>query len=507
MLIIFFRIDRSLTLDQMAEKRDDQSKIMLRMCDFTSEPKRMLPPIKSYEKEPLVSLEEAVKPLRSLVPDVDEMVWTVKQNCQHPPHHLSSDESASIMLYTLEWMPRESSFYFILNDALRSQNRQELLPWFLYLRLCIFALSKLPATKHRIIYRGIKLDVGDEFPEGKTFIWWAFSSCSASIKVLEQFLGHTGHRTIFNIECDSAKDISQHSFYQSENEVLMYPARQFQVVSSLNTGNQLRIIQVKEIQPPFPLIHIPPTPSGNTDQGGKIEVSLSAMQLSQPSSTKTTYQNKRVEQIIKECKNRSRVTLRKQNLTDDDMGIVVREAVIRNQCREIDLSFNKMTSVGASIIAKALENNATLDELYLGDNRFGDMGVHVIAKALSLNNSKLRLLNIQDVGITDEGTKYIAEMLKVNTTLAYLVISYNEISDSGVQRLANILTHDNTTLLMFRLDENKLISDSSVGALVETIKHNRTLKRLYIDGCNLSEQGKERLRQAAKSKDGFELKV
>ena len=36
------------------------------------------------------------------------------------------------------------------------------------------------------------MDVGDEFPEGKTFIWWAFSSCSSSIKVLEQFLGKSG---------------------------------------------------------------------------------------------------------------------------------------------------------------------------------------------------------------------------------------------------------------------------------------------------------------------------
>jgi hypothetical protein len=256
----------------MAAKTVDESKMMLRMCDFASEPKRMLPPIKGYEKEPLVTLEQAVKPLHTLVPDVEEMVWRVKQNCQHPPDHLSSDESASIMLYTLEWMPRESSFYFILNKVLRSQNRAELLPWFLFLRLFIFALSKLPSAKHRTVYRGVKMDVGDEFPEGKTFIWWAFSSCSSSIKVLEQFLGQTGHRTIFNIECDSAKDISEHSFYQSENEVLMYPARQFQVFSSFNSGNQLRIIQLKEIQPPFPLIHIPSISSGNADRSEEMGI-------------------------------------------------------------------------------------------------------------------------------------------------------------------------------------------------------------------------------------------
>ena len=124
------------------------------------------------------------------------------------------------------------------------------------------------------------MDLGEEFPKGKTFFWWAFSSCSSSIEVLEQFLGQHGHRTIFNIECDSAKDIYAHSFYQSENEVLMYPARQFQVVASFNAGNQLRIIHVKEIQPPFPFIHIPSISSPQVDLIQVIESPLAKMQIS-----------------------------------------------------------------------------------------------------------------------------------------------------------------------------------------------------------------------------------
>jgi hypothetical protein len=268
----------------MAAKFVDESKSMVRMCDLTSEPKRMLPPIKGYEKQPLVSIDQAIKPLIPIVSDVEEMVWTVKQNCQHPQDDLSSDESASIMLYTLEWMPREQSFYFILNQALRSQNRQELLPWFLFLRLFIFALAKLPSTAHRMLYRGIKMDLTEEFPEGKTFVWWAFTSCTFSMKVLEQFLGQSGHRTIFNIECDSAKDICQHSFYQSEKEVLMYPARQFQVMSTFNSGNQLKIIHLKEIHPPFPLIYIPPSIINPIKE---IQPSFSQMQISQTPSTPT----------------------------------------------------------------------------------------------------------------------------------------------------------------------------------------------------------------------------
>jgi Ran GTPase-activating protein (RanGAP) involved in mRNA processing and transport len=411
------------------------------------------------------------------------------------------------MLYTLEWMPREQSFYFILNKTLRSQNRQELLPWFLFLRLFMVALSKLPSTKHRIVYRGIKMDISQEFPEGKTFIWWAFSSCSSSIKVLEQFLGQNGHRTIFNIECDSAKDISQHSFYQSENEMLMYPARQFQVVSSLNTGNQLRIIHLKEIQPPFPLIHIPQTSSSGFGEVKEIEPSLSVMHISQTSSTNTTYQNKQLQQLIEQCKSRSEVNLKEKNLNDEDMKIVVKEAIINKQCKILDLRRNRITSVGASIIAEALNNNTTLERLNLSRNSLCDKGVHSLTKTLSLNNSKIQLLDLQSTGITDEGVGYLAEMLKTNTTLGYLALGWNEISDLGVQRLANVLTHHNTTLKALYINTNKLVSDSSVDALAKMLKQNRTLKCLKIEDCNLSEKGKEKLRQIAQSKKDFKLSV
>jgi hypothetical protein len=54
---------------------------MLRFTDIVAKPKRMLAPISGYEHMPLVSLEEAVKPIVDLVPDVERMVWTVKQQC------------------------------------------------------------------------------------------------------------------------------------------------------------------------------------------------------------------------------------------------------------------------------------------------------------------------------------------------------------------------------------------------------------------------------------------
>ncbi|CAF1018095.1 unnamed protein product [Rotaria magnacalcarata] len=57
-----------------------------------SEPRRMLLPIQGFEKMPLISL----------IPDVEQMVWIAKQNCNQPKDDLTNEESASIMLYTMD---------------------------------------------------------------------------------------------------------------------------------------------------------------------------------------------------------------------------------------------------------------------------------------------------------------------------------------------------------------------------------------------------------------------
>jgi Ran GTPase-activating protein (RanGAP) involved in mRNA processing and transport len=242
------------------------------------------------------------------------------------------------------------------------------------------------------------------------------------------------------------------------------------------------------------------------DQIKETQPSLSVMKISKTSST-NSYQNKRLQQLIEQCKSRSAVNLERQNLTDEDMKIVVQAAIINKQCKVLELSNNKITSVGASIIAGALSNNTTLEELYLMGNRLYDKGVQALTKTLSLNNSIVDYLDVQSTGITDEGAGYIAEMLKINTTLGYLLLSNNEISDRGFQHLANVITHHNTTLRSLFVGRNKLLSDSSVDALVDMLKENPTLNSLHIEKCKLSEKEKERLRQVVRSKKDFNLQV
>ncbi|CAF4210566.1 unnamed protein product, partial [Adineta steineri] len=230
----------------------------------------MLMPIRGYEKMPVVSLEEAVTPLIPILPEIQDYVYVAKQRCESvPPDGLTQDESASIMLYSMEWEPHEKCLYFVLNATLRTEDRRKLQPWFSYLKLILTALEKLPSTRCHV-FRGVTSDLTNLYTEGKSFVWWGFSSCTTSIEVLEneQFLGKTGQRTLFTIECDSGKDISRHSYFRKEREVLLLAARQFIVVGCLQPTPGLHMIQLKETKPPITLlqpvsnqsVQIKPTP-------------------------------------------------------------------------------------------------------------------------------------------------------------------------------------------------------------------------------------------------------
>jgi hypothetical protein len=75
--------------------------------NIADEPKQMLKPIAGYEREPLVSLEEACKPLEDLLDDeLKQNISIAKINSKEPLFGLTSDEFAAIHLYTMEWYER-----------------------------------------------------------------------------------------------------------------------------------------------------------------------------------------------------------------------------------------------------------------------------------------------------------------------------------------------------------------------------------------------------------------
>jgi hypothetical protein len=212
----------------------------------------VLLPIEGHEKMPLVTLEEAILPLVPILPDIRRKAHTAKQNCKNPADGLTSDQSAAIMLYTMEWEPHDQCLYFVLNKHLRTADRNKLKLWSLYLKLILTGLSRLPSIE-RTVYRGVKLDLSSKHKEGDEFFWWGFSSCTTTINALksDQYLGNNGIRTLFHIECTNGKDIRKHSYYQMEDEILLLPATYFKVISCFEMAPGLHTIQLKELKPEF----------------------------------------------------------------------------------------------------------------------------------------------------------------------------------------------------------------------------------------------------------------
>src|SRR5277367_718039 len=94
-----------------------------RFSDGDREPCIMLTPIEGFNKKPLVTLEQAIQPLILIIPDIQTKVTKAKNRARNNINDLSIDESAAIILYTMEWHPYTNSLYYILNTTLRTEDR------------------------------------------------------------------------------------------------------------------------------------------------------------------------------------------------------------------------------------------------------------------------------------------------------------------------------------------------------------------------------------------------
>eukprot|EP01036_Dinobryon_divergens_P061993 gene61993-biopygen37145 len=172
---------------------------------------------------------------------------------------MTKDEVAAIKMYNMAVEPSESSLYYILNKALREQDRNKLKPFVKILWLLMHALKKARPCPDPVIYRGVKLDLSNVYHKGQTVIWQGFTSTTTSLDVLRQnlLLGTTSPRTLFHIELtsDRARMISDLSMNSGEKDVLLPPNSRFEVESVLNSSiDDLFIVHLRELEPIDPIL-------------------------------------------------------------------------------------------------------------------------------------------------------------------------------------------------------------------------------------------------------------
>jgi hypothetical protein len=152
-----------------------------------------------------------------------------------PAKKMGPELYAAIMLYT------SNAIYAQLNKVLRAEDRAGAKKYFNYLRLFLEALNTLPANQ-RTLWRGISVDLADQYKVGDTITWWGVSSCTSDEQVARNFMrGCGGKCTLLTVECKTACDISQITFYSNEKESLLAPGTQLKVKSMKRNGRVTEI--------------------------------------------------------------------------------------------------------------------------------------------------------------------------------------------------------------------------------------------------------------------------
>ncbi|CAF4239822.1 unnamed protein product [Adineta steineri] len=445
------------------------------LLDGLHETKQNFQPIYCYEQESLVSLEDACQPLENMLgTELLLYINVAKLNSKEPKQGLTQDESASIYLYTMEWNQTQNSLYVFLNQTLCANDKNQLEPWYKYLKLLFTALFKLPYTEQHTVWRGIAKDVSEHYQEGNELTWRSLTSTTSSIDVLQSpmYLGREKVQTIFVIETKYGKSIQAHSHLVNDNEILLLPGIVLKVIGSSKQTDGIHIIHLRDVES-FDSLILNPIP-----------------QLNQ-------YRNPRLEEVIRASETRSKLSLESMNLNDQDMEIVVKLGIVEKQCMILNLSDNTITSVGASILSQVFLDNQTFKSLILDRNRILDAGVEFIARGLANANLCFRTLYLDSVGMSDTSCEYLAEMIRRNHGIIYLWLNNNEISDRGVQVLFETIKSCDCGIVMITLSGNTLITDASVDIICSAMFENCAFHQIHICNCGLSTAGKERLQVAA----------
>nr|QDO16507.1 poly [ADP-ribose] polymerase 2 [Crypthecodinium cohnii]USW07837.1 poly [ADP-ribose] polymerase 2 [Crypthecodinium cohnii] len=240
-----FKVPPPINTPEMLEAEEELLKFYLRMgFEEMDQADDGLSPVDGIMELALPpTLETAASKLcamKDIKASTDRGRTHAKKQSGGPAKKMEEHLYAAIMLYT------SNAIYRDLNKVLRSEDRTKIKKYFLYLRLLLEALGRLP-QQVKTLWRGIGVDLYDQYQVGQTITWWGVSSCTADIKVAKNFMNGCGGKcTLLTVKTMTAADISDITFFGNEKENLLAPGTQLKVVSSKREG-KVTEIQLEEV--------------------------------------------------------------------------------------------------------------------------------------------------------------------------------------------------------------------------------------------------------------------
>jgi NLR family CARD domain-containing protein 3 len=168
------------------------------------------------------------------------------------------------------------------------------------------------------------------------------------------------------------------------------------------------------------------------------------------------------------------------------------------------LSGNQIGEKGALSIAGAILHGTSLQSLYLSANQIGPMGTKTIAGAIAKNEVKaiaarmeshsqqyrsLKVLDLGSTSMTSEGFIAIPGMLLSNTSLQSLCLSDNGIDDQDMLVLSQALTQNKIVPLESLVLSFNDITCSGVESLMNALWGSKTLRHLKLDNNKMQDRG------------------
>ena len=129
-------------------------------------------------------------------------------------------------------------------------------------------------------------------------------------------------------------------------------------------------------------------------------------------------------------------------------------------------------------LAHGLSHNCSVKTLNLAGNDVGDEGATALGQTL-LKNKTLTEMELINCGITATGGTALATSLLENTTLERLHISCNALGGEAIETFSKVL-QQNKTLKTLRIYGDNTLSQSDVSTLVSALRHNQTLRELWL---------------------------
>jgi uracil DNA glycosylase len=206
-----------------------------------------LAPIDGVLATALMDFAEAVRPLHKVLTGIENYSKSATQFARNAlgkatAGALNEHEIAAVHLYTMG-----SPFYRQLNAALRDPNRALSQPYFPYLRLFFSALDKMERFSGSL-WRGVALDLRKQYPKGSTVTWWGVSSCTSKLSVAQGFSGGSSMKMLFEVVPKTAVGIRALSAFTGEEEYVLAPGTQLEVVDVKTEGRGTCRVKLEELE-------------------------------------------------------------------------------------------------------------------------------------------------------------------------------------------------------------------------------------------------------------------